>query len=232
MPIHPSGSLREAQTNRKLVITLSLNDECQPTVRAVEVIAPNYRNQTTFPTGRVLSDVFSKNFLRTIDVCTRGIKSEESILSLPNLVIEASGLVLKGAHILVRRMRLDSTIAIIRFDHFLGDVVNILNDDIDFGEGLRSEKDYISSLALCDLVRPILDVCQAIQCNLIEASNPMITAKLNITDLARDLGFYNQLLIRYISQSQMKEAMPRNEFELPFREENSLEASRELRRVV
>ena len=99
----------------KFAINLLATAEGEFEVRSCEVLGNGYRNRTSFQRTARIEEVFVSAVASALEDCLSRLSRKKEVMSLPELKIEAPGLALGGAHVLVSEREGDQISVIVRF---------------------------------------------------------------------------------------------------------------------
>lgn len=182
----------------KFAINLLATAEGEFEVRSCEVLGNGYRNRTSFQRTARIEEVFVSAVASGLGDCLSRLSRKKEVMSLPELKIEAPGLALGCAHILVSEREEGQISVIVRFQIFLGNLDAVLC------EGLRPLPsppvllDSLASEVLFDITLPILNICSA--GDLEQLSNTEVLASYleKLAENTDDLKFRSTLLRRFL----------------------------------
>ena len=182
----------------KLVTNLLTAAEGEFEVRSCEVLGNGYRNRTSFLRTSRSEEVFVWAGASGLGDCLSRLSRKKEVMSLPELKIEAPGLALGGAHVLVSEREGDQISVIVRFQVFLGNLDAVLC------EGLRPMPspsvllDALASEVLFDITLPILNICSAGDLEQLTHTDVLARYLEKLAENTSDLKFRCTLLRRFL----------------------------------
>lgn len=190
-------------SSRKFVVTLNVPEGSEAQVRSSELIGHGYRNRTSFGDNARLYDVFVKSIADGLMECLANIGQETEVISFQDLLIQAPGLTLSGAHMMVAKNDNGSMHIIFRFRFFLGNLSRAFNKDFGFHDGLDDENSRLAALVISDLALPILNICEAAKTGLLGADVALSSFGDQLAERADEISFQIELVKRFINEPEM-----------------------------
>ena len=188
----------------KLAVNLIVTPEGAFDVRSCEVIGDGYRNRTSFQKTAVIDEVFVDVVASALGACLRDLSLKTEVVSLPDFLIEAPGLTLAGAHILVSEHEGGQVSIIIRFKVFFGGFDALLNRNYGFLPGSEDLVDRLASEVLFDITLPILNICSAADLDQLQDQRSLIDFLGKLVANTNELNFRSTLLRRFLEGASQK----------------------------
>ena len=182
----------------KLTVNLLTTPEGGFEVRSCEVVGSGYRNRTSFQQDASIDEVFVAAVAAGLGQCLARLSLEKEVVSLPEFKIQAPGLALGGAHILVSEEQGGIISIIIRFKVFLGNLDAVLCENLRPYPSAPAHLDKLASEVLFDITLPILNICSASELGQLSHTEVLANFLDNLSESAEDLKFRGALLRRYI----------------------------------
>ena len=182
----------------KLTVNLLTTPEGGFEVRSCEVIGSGYRNRTSFQQAASIDEVFVAAVAAGLGQCLARLSLEKEVVSLPEFKIQAPGLALGGAHILVSEEQGSIISIIIRFKVFLGNLDAVFCENLRPYPSAPAHLDKLASEVLFDITLPILNICSASELGQLSHTEVLANFLDNLSESAEDLKFRGALLRRYI----------------------------------
>lgn len=186
------------QRQRRFVVNLFVSEGKAPQVRSCEVQASDFRNRTSFTGTCGIDDVFEEQVAAGVQECLTHLSLSTKVLSLPEYIIETSGLILAGVHMMTTFSE-DGTIGVIlRFKVFVGGINNAFQPHISLEDSLGAHQERLSALVLSDISLPLLDLCAAAEVGLIEQSGNLAEFGKHLAERSHEIRFRIEMVKRYV----------------------------------
>lgn len=178
-------------------------------VRSCEVIGNGYRNRTSFQHAARIDEVFVDAVVAGLAQCLARLSLEKEVVSLPEFKIQAPGLALGGAHILVSEEQGGIVSIMIRFKVFLGNLDAVLCENLRPYPSAPALLDKLASEVLFDITLPLLNICSASELGQLSDTERLAKFLDNLSESTDDLKFRGALLRRYVEDlSEGRQAPP------------------------
>lgn len=182
----------------KLAINLLATADSEFEVRSCEVLGSGYRNRTSFQRTASIDDVFVSAVASALAECLAQLSRKKEVISLPEFKIEAPGLALGQAHILVSEREGGQISVIVRFQVFLGNLDSVLCEDLRPLPNAPVLLDKLASDVLFDITLPILNICAASDFGQISQTKELSCFLESLAENAAGLKFRSSLLKRFL----------------------------------
>ena len=187
-------------SSRKFVVTVNLPENGDAQVRSSELIGYGYRNRTSFSDDARLHDVFVKSVADGLMECLSNIGQETEVVAFKDMQIQAPGLTLSGAYMMVSQNDNGSMHVIFRFRFFLGSLNCAFKKDFGFDDGLNDESSRLAALVISDLALPILNICEAAKTGLLTADAALSSFGEQLAERADEISFQVELVKRFVNE--------------------------------
>ena len=182
----------------KFTVNLLTTPEGGFEVRSCEVVGSGFRNRTSFQQSASIDEVFVADVAAGLGQCLARLSLEKEVVSLPEFKIQAPGLALGGAHILVSEEQDEIISIMIRFKVFLGNIDAVLCDNLRPYPCAPALLDKLASEVLFDITLPLLNICSASELGQLSDTERLAKFLDNLAESTEDLKFRGALLKRYI----------------------------------
>jgi hypothetical protein len=194
----PSSPKPFGNTPPKLAINLLATAGGEFEVRSCEVLGSGYRNRTSFQRTASIDEVFVSAVALGLAECLAQLSRKKEVISLPEFKIEAPGLALGQAHILVSEREGEQISVIVRFQVFLGNLDSVLCEDLRPLPNAPVLLDKLANEVLFDITLPILNICTALDLGQISQAKELSRFLESLAENAEGLKFRTTLLKRFL----------------------------------
>lgn len=185
-------------SQRRFVVNLLVREGVDPQVRSCEVQTRAFRNRTSFTGVCGIDDVFEEKVADGVKACLRQLSLETKVLSLPECVIQTTGLLLAGVHMMSSYAD-DGTVAVIlRFKLFIGGINRAFQPQITLEDSVDNHTETLAALVLSDISMPLLDLCAAAEAGLSGAAGQLTEFGRALSEKSHEIRFRVELVKRYV----------------------------------
>lgn len=172
------------------------------------MLGMHFRNRTSFAKRAGLCEVFTDAVAEGIAKCLEQVDEQAQVISLPDLLIEADGLTLAGAHIVSQPLENGAVHVLLRFKLMLGGINRAFKEDIGFDDFVIDQNAHLSSKVLSDLALPLLNICAAAEAGLLEAAPPLQEFGAHMIEQAQEIYFQIELVKRFAHAAEQQIERP------------------------
>ena len=192
----------------RFVITMYANQDGDVEVRSCELVGDTFRNRTSFQTRSGLDDVFCETVAEGLRFCLSKLTMGNEVLSLPEFAIEAPGLTLGSARVLVSKPADGIVSIIVRFKFFLGGIDRIFRSSVGFDSAMRYYNEEIATSVLVDITLPILNICNSVEMGDLDDAARIESFVQKLAERTHEMRFQTELLKRFIESKSRMKTMP------------------------
>lgn len=215
----------EPGTNgRRFIISLLARRNAPTLVRSCEIKGNTFNNRTSFGEEVTLRHAFSAPLVRALEGCLSKLSYKTEVLSLPEFLYEASGLTLRGIHVMATRLADGAINIIMRFLSFVGGINHALAPEIGFDDPVQEEGQAIATKVLEDIAAPLLNICTSAVLGLKDTNEMLGAFGRKIAGQTDEIQFRTHLLRRYVERRASAMAPPPPDVLLGLEEALSREA--------
>jgi len=198
---------------QRFILTLQINQEGEIHVRSCEILGAEFRNRVTFNTKSEISEVLAPDLAVSLSDCVRKISKAKEVLSVPDYMHMGPGLAVAGIHLISSHLSDGSLQVICRFKHFMGSLFAAVQPDIGISPQPVDYRDKLATEALTDITMPLLNIAKALEFDVAKhQGNSLAERELaRLDELSTELGFYSEMLKRFIDHSLRPSTLPNAE---------------------
>lgn len=193
-----NASIGSELSDRTLTMNLIWRGENELLIRSCDILGRGFRSRFSFTDNRLVEEVLMPGLAQSITGNLQSVPDGAQVISLPDFLLELSGIVLSGLHIMVSEACGDARSIILRFKHFFGSVSKAFRVDLGIETALVPHGHKLAMNVLEDICLPILNLCHTLD-DLARAQGQVVNPKL--LSLTQEFYFQTELLKRFITNS-------------------------------
>lgn len=169
-------------------------------VRSCEMAGNKWRNRTSFTNARKVEDVFSPDIASGLYRLLGNISAKMRILSLPDHLVEVTGLVMGGIQLVTNFAEDGSAVVIMRFKHIIGGIQNAFVSAFGLSDPVAELRDDLAIEVLADLSMPLLDICSYVEALGVTEDQLGHPVLRSVAKHAGEIRFQVELIKRYLDR--------------------------------
>ena len=167
-------------------------------VRSCELAGNKWRNRTSFTTARKVEDVFLPGISEGLYLLLGKITAKTRVLSLPDQMIGAQGIVMGGIQLVTNFAEDGSAVVIMRFKHIVGGIQNAFISAFGLSEPVAEVRNDLALDVLADISLPLLDLCNYAETGALPTEHKDHPLFRRLALRAGEIRFQVELVKRYL----------------------------------
>jgi len=187
---------------RRFIVNMMARGDGAPEIRSCEIVGKRFRNRTSFRKNAQIDDVFIEVIASGLQDCLSKLSGGNEVIALPSFVLQVPGLLLAGAHIMMKKVTNGTHNIIVRFRFFLGGINRAFLPNIGFDQPVKDHNTHLSTAVLSEIAMPLLNICAAAETGLMNAGQGLQKFGSNLAERSHEIRFQIELVRRYVEQQE------------------------------